>query len=543
MASSNVSINANAASLEELKTIPNIGEKRANAIIKFRQEKGALTVEDAIQITGLPNTFWDPLVSDGTVNFGHTVQTMSLEDALKHIKDLEIKLHRQAKHIEGKDIRIAQCENEIATKQSEIKHKENTFQTQFKEQAKALQDNYDKEANALLQKYTENLQEERKTKKHEIQELKQKLTDQEDKYVGRVQYLEARVNQLEEQKLKLEIEKAAPDGIYRKSKQGDGESSHMKGPAPPKMSTFDGKSDWRPFYTQFTHIASRYKWTDQQRLDKLIECLRDRALKYFSSRPAEDQDSFKKLSAKLDERFGKKDLPHIIRRQLQDIKQDPDDSIEEFADKVQEMTTDGYPDTPDNCRQTVAIDAFLRGCQNKQAALTAMDKNPLTLDDAIQHMKSAITNQRLILGAKKTEVKRVKFETCDEESEEEGEISTVRAIYSQNKTQNTEQTNYSKLEFRMKKIEDDNRDTQSKLKEILQILTNGNQNQFQRSRSNSNERITSSKFRSPQASPSRWTCFNCDQEGHFARDCPQRRNRSPSPQKTSKPLNFQGLEK
>ena len=543
MASSNVSINVNAASLEELKTIPNIGEKRANVIIKFRQDKGALTIEDAIQITGLPNTFWDPLVSEGTVNFGHTVQTMSLEDALKHIKDLEIKLHRQAKHIEGKDIRIAQCENEIATKQSEIKHKENTFQTQFKDQAKALQDNFDKEVNALLQKYTENLQEERKTKKHEIQELEQKLTDQDDKYMRRVQYLESRVNQLEDQKLKLEIEKAAPDGIYRKSKQGDGESSQMKGPAPPKMSTFDGKSDWRPFYTQFTHIANRYKWTDQQKLDKLIECLRDRALKYFSSRPVEDQDSFKKLSAKLDERFGKKDLPHIIRRQLQDIKQDPDDSIEEFADKVQEMTTDGYPDTPDNCRQTVAIDAFLRGCQNKQAALTAMDKNPLTLDDAIQHMKSAITNQRLILGAKKTEVKRVKFETCDEESEEEGEISTVRAIYSQNKTQNTEQTNYSKLEFRMKKIEDDNRDTQSKLKEILQILTNGNQNQFQRSRSNSNERITSSKFRSPQASPSRWTCFNCDQEGHFARDCPQRRNRSPSPQKTSKPLNFQGLEK
>ena len=128
---------------------------------------------------------------------------MSLEDALKHIKDLEIKLHRQAKHIEGKDIRIAQCENEIATKQSEIKHKENTFQTQFKDQAKALQDNYDKEANALLQKYTENLQEERKTKKHEIQELKQKLTDQEDKYVGRVQYLEARVNQLEEQLIEV----------------------------------------------------------------------------------------------------------------------------------------------------------------------------------------------------------------------------------------------------------------------------------------------------------------------------------------------------
>jgi hypothetical protein len=31
------------------------------------------------------------------------------------------------------------------------------------------------------------------------------------------------------------------------------------GPSRPKMSTFDGKADWRPFYAQFSHIANRYK--------------------------------------------------------------------------------------------------------------------------------------------------------------------------------------------------------------------------------------------------------------------------------------------
>ena len=49
----------------------------------------------------------------------------------------------------------------------------------------------------------------------------------------------------------------------------------------------------------------------------------------------------------------------------------------------------------------IAIDVFLRGCTNKQAALIAMDKNPTTLDIAIQYMKSAITNQKLILGLRK----------------------------------------------------------------------------------------------------------------------------------------------
>lgn len=77
----------------------------------------------------------------------------------------------------------------------------------------------------------------------------------------------------------------------------------------------------------------------------------------------------------------KKNLPHIIRRQLQDVKQGSGETVEEFADIVLEMTTDGYPDTPGDYRQTVAIDASVRGCYNKQAT---MDKNPLTLDLATQ---------------------------------------------------------------------------------------------------------------------------------------------------------------
>jgi hypothetical protein len=42
------------------------------------------------------------------------------------------------------------------------------------------------------------------------------------------------------------------------------------------MGTFTGKEDWRPYFLQFCHIANKYEWSDQDRLDKLIECLRDR---------------------------------------------------------------------------------------------------------------------------------------------------------------------------------------------------------------------------------------------------------------------------
>ena len=69
------------------------------------------------------------------------------------------------------------------------------------------------------------------------------------------------------------------------------------------------KTDWRPFNIPFVYISTRYKWTNEQKLDKLIECLRDRALKYFSTRPDAEKQNFETLCQKMSERFGEKDPP------------------------------------------------------------------------------------------------------------------------------------------------------------------------------------------------------------------------------------------
>ena len=73
---------------------------------------------------------------------------------------------------------------------------------------------------------------------------------------------------------------------------GHGQRRHI-GPTPPKMGTFTGKDEWRPYFLQFCHIANDYEWSDQDRLDKLIECIRDRALRYFRTIPKCVQDNYK----------------------------------------------------------------------------------------------------------------------------------------------------------------------------------------------------------------------------------------------------------
>jgi hypothetical protein len=53
------------------------------------------------------------------------------------------------------------------------------------------------------------------------------------------------------------------------------------GPTPPKMGTFTGKEDCRPYFLQFCHIANKYELSDQDRLDKRIECLKRSCIKIF----------------------------------------------------------------------------------------------------------------------------------------------------------------------------------------------------------------------------------------------------------------------
>lgn len=111
-----------------------------------------------------------------------------------------------------------------------------------------------------------------------------------------------------------------------------------------------------------------------------------------------------------------------MKRKLQDIKQE-NKTVEEFAEQVQEMATEGHPDATESVIDTIATDTFLKGIGNKRAALTAMDKDPTTFESALQLVKAAINNQRLILGGHKPEVRKVRFNNAYTDSNEETDFS------------------------------------------------------------------------------------------------------------------------
>ncbi|CAG2235895.1 unnamed protein product [Mytilus edulis] len=223
------------------------------------------------------------------------------------------------------------------------------------------------------------------------------------------------------------------------------------------------------------------------------------------------QEGYQAVCKKMEDRFGRKDLPHVIRRQLQDLRQLPEEPLDEYAERTQDLATDGFPGTPDDFIQIVATDAFLKGCMDKKAALTAMDKDPDSLDKALKYVKSAVTNQKVILGNKKPEVKRVTFhetETDVYDSHGDHESTSVRALYRKGASDTDV---ISRFESRLKKTEEDVQDTKSSIKQILDILKRGN---------STNRFGQSQRLSSPGRSPIRDNkCFNCGEEGHFIAQC------------------------
>jgi len=97
--------------------------------------------------------------------------------------------------------------------------------------------------------------------------------------------------------------------------------------------------------------------------------------------------------------FSTKEAPMSARRQLYYTRQQEGETIEEFAQRVYFITMDGYDKCDTKVVETIAIETFLRGCREKEAASKAMDRNPSTLNHAVKLIKTSIANHRALFGS------------------------------------------------------------------------------------------------------------------------------------------------
>ena len=271
------------------------------------------------------------------------------------------------------------------------------------------------------------------------------------------------------------------------SESSDSDSSdvedHRHKRAPPflKLPSFDGKaSKWPGFIFQFRRLAKSGKWSIREKRNRLLGCLRNKAISYPQSRPRGERKDYYVLKDLLNRRYGVLEEPTIARRHLQAMRQEESESLEDFADRVLVKAAEGYPEVPDGTLQALATDNFLRGCKDRSAAYVAVEKKPKDLQSAVQVVREAAVNLKLYGRSGGLVTRQVSFKDSNVEHE---------------------------------KMSDGYTREQRSLVKFLEEL-------FQQKGQASGKRSTaSSPVRSRSPSPAH--CYKCQEPDHRARDCNQ----------------------
>jgi hypothetical protein len=253
-------------------------------------------------------------------------------------------------------------------------------------------------------------------------------------------------------------------------------------------------------------MAKKYRWGEREKRDRMFDLLRDRALDFATELKTH---SYHSLKVKMTRRFSEKEDPIVARRELIYIQQKDDETLAEYSGRVHLKVIRGHPQANQDTVEQMAVESFLKGCKNKEAAASAMDKNPKSVYAAVKKVKAAINNRKALYGTKASfSSKKVSFADIEEDtnisSADDLRIRQVRPIGKS--ATNTEQSNpadFAKLAQVMEK----HMQAMEKVSRRLEDL----ETKQERSRS-----PAPSPVRSAQKTDQ---CYKCKQYGHFRRDC------------------------
>ena len=261
-----------------------------------------------------------------------------------------------------------------------------------------------------------------------------------------------------------------------------------------KLPPFTGKESWDVWFTRFQLIADRSSWSENKRLDELLPKLQGVAGDFvFSQLDNNTRNNYKRLVNELHFRFRVIENSRTYKSQFSHRDQHSNESVEEYAAELKRLYNKAHPNRDNSTRDEDLLRRLLDGLSDSQARFhVEYIKNPENIDQAAFEVVNFLETKAVWSGQDRRRQPTRMVRSTTDESEERNHLI--------NNAPGPRQTHGIP--------------TTSQLRS----------NQPTDRRYNSRGQISPNSGGKPGPGRETRTCYNCGNQGHLSRYCPEPRH-------------------
>ncbi|CAG2249051.1 unnamed protein product [Mytilus edulis] len=151
-----------------------------------------------------------------------------------------------------------------------------------------------------------------------------------------------------------------------------------------KTITFDGTGSWQDFLVQFELISTVNKWDNGMKAYELATSLRGVAQGIVTDIEPAKRLNYDYLVSALTSRFEPANQVNMYKVQMNSIYRKPSQTLPEMAQEIRRVTRQAYPTAPNEIRDQLAKDCFVRAINDPKIQLSIFQREPKTIDDCVR---------------------------------------------------------------------------------------------------------------------------------------------------------------